>query len=167
MPGLGMEEKDTLDSLKFDVLHDRGGLAMLRMTVQGMKEKEASGRELTCHGVSFNSMHEEVLWFEHENLKIGMFTDTKALCHCIQASVISQETATCTLESQKKIEIDTSLEVAIITSFDGIIPLVLAGGKTELEGGPYDCLMVYQKTFEKWDPCGQGKGLKGRLSAGV
>ena len=158
MPSLGMEEKDTLDSLKFEVLHDRGGLATLRMTVQGMKEKEASGRELTCHGVSFNLMHEEVLWFEHENLKIGMFADTKALCHCIQASVISQETTTRTLESQK---IDTSLEVAIITSFDGIILPVLAGGKTELEGGPYDCLMAYQKMFEKWDPHRQGKGLKG------
>ena len=78
MPGLGMEEKDTLDSLKFEVLHDRGVLVMLWTTVQGMKEKEASGGELTCHGVSFNSMHEEVLWFEHENLKIGMFADAKA-----------------------------------------------------------------------------------------
>ena len=61
----------------------------------------------------------------------------------------------------EKIEIDTSLEVAIITSFDGIILPVLAGGKMELEGGPYACLMAYQKTFEKWDPCRQGKGLKG------
>lgn len=167
VPEFKVDDKDLLDTLRFEVLHDCGGLPTLRTMVQAMKEKEASGGELSCHGVAFNSMHEEVLWFEHENLKVGMFANAKALCHCIQASVISQETATRALESQKKIDINTSLEAAIVTSFDGIIPPVLAGGKTEPKGGPYDCLISYQKTFEKWDPRGQGKGLKGRLSAGI
>lgn len=119
---------------------------------QGMKEKEASGRELPCQ-------------LERESLKVGMLAGAKALCHCAQASVISQGAAARALEPQKKIDIDTSLEAAVIASLDSIIPPVLAGGKAEPEGGPCDCLISCQKTFEKWGPRGQGKGLKGQLSA--
>jgi hypothetical protein len=93
-PTLDTSDKDLLDTLNFEVLHDRGGLDTPRATVQRIREKEASGGELSCHGVSFNSMYEEVLWCEHENLKVAMFAVAKALCPCIQASVILQETAT-------------------------------------------------------------------------
>lgn len=163
----GTHDKDTLDQLSFEVLNTHGGLATLCQAVQEMKEKEASGGEIECHGVSFGSMLEAVNWFDHHGLKTGMFADAKALLHCIQPSVVSQEWATKNMESQKKIDIDSNLEATIITSFDGVIPPVLAGSKTELEGGAFDCLLAYQKSFEKWNPPGHGKGLKRCLSAGI
>lgn len=139
---------------------------MLRAAAQGLKEREASGGggELTCHGASLNLGHEEAFWLKHESLKAGKL----ALCCCAQALVTSQEAAACMLEPQKKANIDASLEAAIIKPADGVILPALAGGKAEPEGGPCSCLMMpHQRALEKWGLCGQGKGLKGRLSAGA
>jgi len=42
---------DAFEQLKFEVLHEAGGLPQLHRTVQAMKDKEASGGELSCHGI--------------------------------------------------------------------------------------------------------------------
>jgi hypothetical protein len=160
-------DHDKLDNLALEVLDPRGSIALMKNSIKRIKEREASGGKMTCHGVSFNSLMDFLLWFEQNDLSIACFVDSKTLSSCVNPTVVSQETATKNLESQSKIDITTNVQAAIVTSFQGTIPPVLAGGKTDAEGGAYDVLIGYQENFEKWDPRGQGKGLKGRVSAGT
>jgi len=139
-------------------------LASLQVSVEGIKNKIAGGGELECHGVSFGSMQEAVLWCNEKNLMPGLMADSKALLHCIQPTVMMQAQATQGMESQKKVDIKTDLEAAVLRSFQGAVPSVLVGGKTDLEGGPFEVLYNYQKAFDKWDPPGQGKGLKAHIA---
>jgi len=110
---------------------------------------------------------EAVLWCNEKNLSPGLMADSKALLHCIQPTMMTQIQATKGMESQKKVDIETDLEAAVLTSFQGAVPSVLVGGKTDLEGGPFKVLYNYQKSFDKWDPPCQGKGLKARIANGV
>jgi len=161
------EERDQLNSAYFEAVDPHGGLASLWLSVKGIKNKIAGGGENGCHGVSFGSMQEAVLWCNEKNLLPGLMVDSKVLLHCIQPTVMTQIQATKGIESQKKVDIETNLEAAVLTSFQGTVPSVLVGGKTDLEGGPFEVLHNYQKSFDKWDPPGQGKGLKARIANGV
>jgi hypothetical protein len=154
------DQQELLQRLEFEVFDAHGGCARLWSTVQGLQNRLLGGSELTCHGVSFGSMHEAVLWFSENNLKPSLIADAKALVQCIQPTVTTQDQATKTMEAQRKVEIDTDLEAAVVTSFKGVVPPALVGGKTDAEGGAYEVLSTYQKTFKNWDPPGTGKGLK-------
>ena len=165
--GVTDTQQDLLQRLEFEVFDTHGSSSRLRATVQGLKNKLLGGGELTCHGISFGSMHEAVLWCKENNLKPSHIADAKALVQCIQPTVTTQDQATKTMEAQRKVEIDTDLEAAIITSFKGVVPPALVGGKIDTEGGAYEVLSAYQKNFPTWDPPGTGKGLKSRLIKGV
>jgi hypothetical protein len=153
--------------LEFEVLDTHGGYTRLWSTVEGLKNRLLGGGELTCHGVSFGSMREAVLWFSENNLKPSLIADAKALVQCIQPTVTTQDQATKTLEAPRKVEIDTDLEAAVVTSFKGIMPPAFLGGKFDTEGGAYEVLSAYQMTFKTWDPPGTGKCLKSWIVEGV
>jgi hypothetical protein len=159
------EDKSMLDDLAFEIWDWHATLSSA--ISKEMKDKKATGGKILCHGVSFGSMHEATVWFDNNSLKISMFADAKALASCIQPVVVSQEMVTKSMEAKHKVDIHSNLEVLVIMSLAGVIPPVLAGGKTELEGSAYECLIGYQKTYNKWNLMGQGKGLKGHLSAGI
>ncbi len=165
--GLTSEQQDLLERLDFEVFNTHGGMSLLRALVQSLKNKLMGGGELSCHGISFGSMHEGVLWLNTNNLKPSLIADARALVQCIQPTVTTQDQATKTMEAQRKVDIDTDLEAAVKTSFKGVIPPALVGGKSDTEGGAYEVLSAYQKNFAIWDPPGAGKGLKSRLLKGV
>jgi hypothetical protein len=123
-----------------------------------MKEKEASGGNLVAHGVAFFLSMEAITWYNHHRLKISMFADAKALLHCMQLAVRGLARIFHSKSRiPEKVEMDSDLKAAIVASFDGTLPLVLAGNKTKLEGGTYDCLYAYQKNYAKWNPLGKAR----------
>jgi len=52
----------------------------------------------------------------------------------IGSPVVFQEDATKTRADQKKIGVSTGLEAAAITSFDTVVPGILAGNKKAIDG---------------------------------
>jgi hypothetical protein len=172
MIGDGHSFRDRMDALDEAVFSSNGLVSQFRNNFTDFKEKFESGGGIECHGISFKSQRDCVSWFGRDAgaLKIEVFLDGLAYLHAIREAVVHTDDATRQRESQIKTMMSTGLEVAVITSFDTILPSVLVGGKRITDtamGGTYAWLQSYLKTFKVWKPIGTTNGVSHQILAGV
>jgi hypothetical protein len=98
---------------------------------------------------------------------MGVFCDAVALMHSVQAPVVHQGKATKQHKQQVDVEMGLSLEAAVITSFEMVLPSALVGNKKDVSGGVFDCLVAYLKSYDVWDPRGHQRGISTRITEGT
>ena len=153
--------------LIFEVTDRQGALPVLRSVVQAMRDKESGGGGVDFHGHTWGSSHEFLLWFEHNNCDAACFMDAKALVTAIQPPVVTQMESLKARDAETKTQCTTGLEASLTASFDTLLPPVLVGGKSTIQGGTKESLMAYQKTLEIFDPHGKAQGVKSRVTQGT
>lgn len=89
--------------------------------------------------------------------------------HAIKAAVVHIEDAGRQREFEAKAKVTSTLQMAVVTSFDTIIPSVFVGAKKTAESGgsPYDWLKGNMKNFEAWKPVGMSNGVANQVLEGV
>lgn len=165
--GAPPEDKELLELLKFEALNERGGYLLFVDPPKGSRIDLLVVESWSVMAHLLGSMQKGVLWFGKNNLTPGLLADGKALLQRAQPMVATSAQATKSVESQKKIDLETDLETLVVTSFAGAILPALVGGETGAEGGPFKVIYACQKSFAKWDPPGQGEGLKAQITAGT
>jgi len=82
--------------------------------------------------------------------------------------VVLQEDATKTRADQQKVGVSTRLEAAAITSFDSVVPGILAGNKKAVDSeksSVYDVLIgAIPPTYERYEPTSHWTGIGSHLT---
>ena len=103
--GLSEDDLGRWETIKFEVLDERGSLSSLQSLVKTIREREAAGGDVTCHGMTFASDHQLNTWFMDRNLRIDCFHDARSLVNSITETVVTKDKSTKAVEAREKAHI--------------------------------------------------------------
>jgi hypothetical protein len=106
-----------------------GQFQVLQNQFNTFRDRMESGGGVECHGVKFGSKNELLKWFDNQNItQPAIFLDALAILSAIRAPVKHKDEATKEWESQRKVDFTTDLDATMATSFETVLPSILARG---------------------------------------